>query len=102
VKSGSSGIWVQSSHDAVIKGNTITDNEDNGIHIYLGSSGTVNNNNITGNGIGLNSAVATRIDATNNWWGPGGAGDNAGKPGEDGNNGVTGNVDFTPWAKTKF
>ena len=124
VKNGSSGIWIQNSNNTAIKKNTVTENDNgvflftsqnanisgnnisnntgNGILILPGSSGTVGTNNIMGNGIGLLSAAAAEINATNNWWGPGGTGDNAGKPGENGNNGVAGNVKFTPWAKIKF
>ncbi|MEA1980538.1 MAG: right-handed parallel beta-helix repeat-containing protein [candidate division Zixibacteria bacterium] len=128
VKKGFHGIFVQDSNNVTIKDNAITENDHNGIHLFFNSikanisgnnisdnvdngifvipdsSCTVNNNNITGNNnSGLFSATAEKIDATNNWWGPGGTGDNAGKPGEDGNNAVTGvNVDYDPWAKIKF
>jgi len=37
------------------------------------------------------------IDASNNWWGSGGTGAEKGKPGVGGNNGVSDNVDYTPW-----
>lgn len=127
------GIYVESSDDVVIKDNAVTSNlldgiylrdcqninilgnniKDNGVAsgrygIYIQSpeisSGTVTKNNIAGNlHGGIYTTTASNINATNNWWGPGGTGDSAGKPGESGNNAVTGdNVVFTPWAKIKF
>ena len=88
ISSNNYGIFIHSKDDLKPSGNSINDN------------------NISGNikyGI-LNALVAppAPVDATNNWWGSGGTGVDAGKPGEGGNNGVSANVDYDPWSTSKF
>ena len=121
-------MYVYSSENAKVTGNKVSGNDDDGIHIYssdnamvtgntvtensvgvsikgnfiINNRPTVNQNNIFGNGTGLANSSNTSINATNNWWGPGGTGANAGKPGEGGNNDVSGNVTFDPWSTIKF
>jgi len=70
------------------------------------SGNSINRNNIHGNktyGI-LNALIdpPKPVDAENNWWGNGGIGDDVGKPGAEGNNGVSGDVEFIPWSTSKF
>jgi hypothetical protein len=64
---------------------------------------SANNNNIMDNSsFGMVNNAAEEVDATNNWWGSGGADSNAGKPGEGGNNDVSANVDFEPWSTSSY
>ena len=102
------GIHVHSSDNAEVADNTVSLNVVTGVMISSSSDNTtVNTNNIFGNLVhGLNNNTVNDVTATNNWWGPGGTGTNAERPGEDGNNGVvdssTGTTDFTPWSNVKF
>ncbi|MDD3714507.1 MAG: right-handed parallel beta-helix repeat-containing protein [Atribacterota bacterium] len=67
---GSAGIWLTSdTSDIVINENSITSNADFGVK---NESGVV-------------------VDATRNWWG------SASGPGQDGANGVSDNVTYSPW-----
>jgi parallel beta-helix repeat protein len=99
--SGEEGIYVQSTHGNVnIKGNTVTENLTG---VTIGGTPTqakVNENNIYSNTTtGLQNATSGPIDATNNWWGPGGTGG----PGQGGNNDVSGaNITTDPYAHVRF
>ena len=92
------GIWLDStSNEVAITGNTITNNTSVGSGIHIESAVNVANvavnfNNIVGNqGYGVYNGGTVTLDATNNWWGsPNG-------PGQDGANGVSANVDYSPW-----
>ena len=99
---GENGIYVGYSNNAKIEGNTAQNNSRNGIYVRDNDNAKAHRNNIFGNtNHGLNNS-GNLVDATNNWWGPGGTGADAGKPGEDGNNDVSGNVNYTPWSTTPF
>jgi len=70
------------------------------------SGNSINFNNIYGNntyGI-LNALVdpPVPVDATDNWWGIEGTGENAGSPEAGDNNSVSANVDYDPWSTSKF
>ena len=100
------GIHVESGDSAMVTGNTVTEN---GVGIYIagfGGTAKVNYNNVFSNAVGLQNNTGNDVDATNNWWGPGGTGANAAKPGEGGNNGVVNSPGsttvFTPWSKVEF
>jgi len=98
----SDGILVFGAN-TLITGNTVSSNGVTGVMIWnTSNSVTVTQNNIFGNGIGLNNTSGNIVNAQYNWWGPGGIGANAGKPGEGGNNDVSGNVTFNPWSTVKF
>lgn len=65
--------------------------------VYLYNAGTVHNCNLAGNGgDGLYNLSPDPADAEDNWWG-----DAAGPTGTNGD-GVSGNVDYTPWRTTPF
>jgi hypothetical protein len=65
--------------------------------VYLYNAGTVHDCNLAGNGgDGLYNLSPDPADAENNWWG-----DAAGPTGTNGD-GVSGNVDYTPWRTTPF
>ena len=106
------GIGVLSGGDVNIKGNTVSEN---GVGVLvLGFSGTanVNENNIYSNDVkdpsypitgGLVNLSGGDVNATNNWWGPGGTGG----PGQGGNNGVVdsgvgSSTITTPWSHVRF
>jgi parallel beta-helix repeat protein len=96
------GIGVLSGGDVNIKGNTVSEN---GVGVLvLGFSGTanVNENNIYSNTTGLENATSGPVDATNNWWGPGGTGG----AGQGGNNDVVnsggGSTGTIPWSHVRF
>jgi len=104
------GIWSQGLAgevgDFTIQGNDISGFNTG---IYMGEelvmSGIlkINYNNIFGNTTyGVNYLGSDTVDAEDNWWGIGGTDENAGKPGEDGNNGVSANVDYDPWSTSEF
>jgi hypothetical protein len=91
-------------------GNAITANTDGGIMIAsdAGTIGAIENNNISGNGYnydathgrGLQSDLATVVDASPNWWGhiSGPYNTPANLCGQG--NAVIGNVTFDPWYST--
>ncbi|MBA7535381.1 hypothetical protein ES705_27634 [subsurface metagenome] len=110
---GSKGSGIQilkASEDNTIRFNDIYDNN-YGVFIrskqgLQPSGNSINRNNIHGNktyGI-LNALIdpLVPVDATNNWWGIGSTDENAGKPGEGGNNNVSVNVDYEPWSNSEF
>jgi uncharacterized repeat protein (TIGR01451 family) len=84
----STGIHLDNSGSEII-GNTITDDEGDGIHCINGSNPLINWNNIYKNtGYGLNNLDASvEINARHNWWG------NASGPGDE----VSGNVNYSNW-----
>jgi len=113
------GIYIQTGKNIVVTSNDIYNNAQ-GIAVKYGDVGYAHSNNIydndvitwagltcpDGHGIGdpygcLN-LVTEIFDAIDNWWGSGGTGDNAGKPGEGDNNNVSANVDYDPWSKSEF
>jgi hypothetical protein len=132
--SGCDGIWTAAAYGGtigklVITRSTITGSGWNGVSTktWGGSIGKLeaHESNIYGNSeFGIMNQAGTTFDATNNWWGNGGTGVNAGKPGEEGNNragsvlytpseawrrsyGQTtdqtlGIVTYTPWSTSKF
>ncbi len=58
----------------------------------VGTGNKANNNSITDNSEwGIQNESSIVLDATKNWWG------SANGPGEDGANGVSGNVTYDPW-----
>ena len=95
------GIGVLLSNDTLIKGNTVSENEV-GVHLGFLGKAKVTQNNIVSNNVGLQNDTGKKVNAKYNWWGPGGTGADAGKPGVGGNNGVAGNVTFKPWSPVKF
>jgi len=103
VNGGLFGIGVSSDEKVNIKGNTVTEN-DIGVKIEgTPSQAKVNENNIYSNTTtGLENATSGQVDATNNWWGPGGTGG----PGQGGNNDVDnsggGSTSTTPWSHVRF
>jgi cysteine-rich repeat protein len=77
--SGASGVVVSGlPNGSQMVENTIDANVGDGVTVGAGADGVnIENNNITGNGVGLgNEAAAGTLDATLNWWssqtGPGG------------------------------
>lgn len=97
------GIKLEASDSSNlnITGNTIEDNDKNGIYFSQAFSGTViHNNNIQGNTqYGIRNDNSPTVDATLNWWGdisgPGGAGGGAGDH-------VSSNVDYSPWLDSLY
>ncbi len=95
------GIDVSLSSNVSIDNNTIENNNYYGIKVY-NSSVHANYNDIYSNGRhGLYNSLRN-IDATHNWWGSGGRGADAGKPGIDGNNDIYdasgATTTYTPWS----
>ncbi|MDW8328439.1 MAG: right-handed parallel beta-helix repeat-containing protein [Candidatus Bipolaricaulota bacterium] len=87
------GLNTTGTNIQIVSGNDILNNQ---VGIGIASAPQVgwkaNNNNIVGNVIlGVNNLTATLFDAENNWWGC------AAGPGNAGCDGVSANVDFTPW-----
>jgi len=84
-----------------ITGNTINDNDKNGIYFSQAFSGTViYNNNIQGNTqYGIRNPSTVGVDATLNWWGdvsgPGGVGGGAGDH-------VSSHVTYSPWLDSPY
>ena len=72
-----------------------------GIYLYSSSNNEIHFCNIYNNtNYGVyneNLGIKYQVNATYNWWGSGGTGANAGKPGEGGNNPVSSNVLYDPW-----
>ncbi len=95
------GIYLFYSSNNNITGNQIYNNTFNGISLYKSSSNEIHYNDIydtTDYGIGNGPSEPQYLaNATYNWWGSGGTGANAGKPGEEGNNRVSSNVLYDPW-----
>jgi parallel beta-helix repeat protein len=97
------GIGVLSGGEVNINGNSVSEN---GVGVLmLGFSGTanVNENNIYSNTTGLENATSGPVDATNNWWGPGGTGG----PGQGGNNGIVNmgagsTTNASTWSHVRF
>jgi len=90
------GIFLNDFVSGVtITGNTIQNNgvETTGIEVWSASGNSAHNNTIVGNGeVGVSNEDAENVfDATNNWWG------SADGPEGEGNNGVSGDVNFDPW-----
>lgn len=89
------GIHLTAS-DAVIEGNTLTDDAGDAITLEDGSTATITTNNIFGNaGMGLsNLTPSIMVAASENWWGdasgPGGVGPGSGDRVSEG-------VDFSGW-----
>lgn len=88
----------------VVENNTVSGNK-NGVLIKADADFTnlvINFNNIEGNTTGVLNESALLVYAEANWWGIGGTGDDAGKPGEEGNNDVSANVDYIPWSTVPY
>jgi len=129
------GIWTAAANGGTvgklgITRSTITGSGWNGVSTKTWAGGSIgkleaHESNIYGNNeFGIMNQAGTTFDATNSWWGNGGAGVNVGKPGEEGNNpagsvlytsseawrrsyGQTtsqtlGVVTYTPWSTSKF
>ena len=92
-------------HIVSLTDNTVTQNAI-GINFWGTTVDSLHYNNIYGNtqhGIKNNpDGGGGSVDATNNWWGAGGTGGDAGKPGESGNNDVSGDVNYTPWLTAPY
>ena len=99
------GIELSKISNTTIEGNHIHDNTQYGIYVYPFAAtpgNVINFNNIYGNteyGV-FNAHLTDLVYAEDNWWGSGGTGDDAGKPGVEGNNVVSANVDYIPWSTT--
>jgi hypothetical protein len=100
------GIWTAAANGGTIgklgiTRSTIIGSGWNGVSTKTWSGGTIvkleaHDSNIYDNSeFGIMNQAGTVFDATNNWWGNGGTGVNAGKPGEEGNN-LAGSVLYTP------
>ena len=108
--SGGDGMDLIAVNDGTISnaamyGGTITGSGHSGLWCSGAVSGVVLNNvNIYGNnvnndgGLGVDNEASSYIDARYNWWGTGGSGE----PGADGNNGVSGNVNYNPWQTSQI
>jgi hypothetical protein len=90
----STGIDIANSGTYTLTINrTIIRNNTTGINLTGGISATVNHCNIYGNsGLGINNLTPQTVDAMHNWWGS----DTGPAPSGSGN-GVSTNVNFTPW-----
>jgi parallel beta-helix repeat protein len=102
LESNDVGIQIQAGHLPYTANTNIDGDQSNLADQYFGrgnspvASGTINLNNLTGNGFGIrNVGVGSTIDATCNWFGhasgPSGEGSGTGDP-------VGTDLNFTPWA----
>jgi len=83
-------------------GSTLCDNNC-GIAVYDDGNLTANFNNIAGNDlIGVHNGAIEEVDATNNWWGDASGPYNETSNPDGKGDGVSDNVDYSPWLKAEI
>jgi parallel beta-helix repeat protein len=99
IQDNEDGIYLDGCDNIEISCNDILSNTEGGAGVYLdshcGGGSVIHDNNLVDNGRGVdNAASGITITAESNWWG---ATDGPSDQGPGSGDGVSSDVDFTPW-----